>query len=521
MATVGIPSTLAERISRTVQGNHLIHQTFIALVISMVCLLPQQVAADENAHSSRIATLARPEPISYRINLIDVKRRRAANPPGWTEYDGSQYTRERGYGWLTDLKGQGWDGGGTGVMILPDGTKASPVALGRLELASWQGTHQENLPIVFRIDLPNAWYKVTCTSLDPDNAPLPLLDQRSIKVRAHDVVFAGASYGAPLKVEGNRLVEGSGMVEVTDGHLRLVVGDPAYAGWTWHYDGPWYRGWSNWFGRRGNGRYATGWYQKIARFVDPGFHSLRLNSLVVEPIPSPTETTTLVFRDFLNRDDQHNINAGLPATDHWVEVPTHGFSPRAPRVDLYKTAIRVSNVSQGREGVTLIQEKLSPDAGIIRYSTRVTLFTGEGSQIHSGAQEAGLLILGERHHVTDYTATFLGIMLDSQAPDAFGHVILRVGNGSDGFRTDLKISDLHLPFKIMEGEYAMSVEHDVGNNVLRRIQINGVDVTHVFPPASLQQRIPRGVFGLRSTVDPRRSGSPLRQFYWYYRVEAL
>ncbi len=406
-------------------------------------------------------------------------------------------------------------------MILPDGTRASPAALERMELANWQGTHQENLPIVFRIDLPDGWYKVTCTSVDPDNAPLPVVDQRSIKFRAHDVVFAGATYGAPLRVEGNRLIEGSAVVEVTDGHLRIVVGDPAYGGWTWRYDGPWYQGWKGWFGRRGNERYATGWYQKVTRFVDPGFHSLRFNSLVVEQVPSPPDETIVVFRDFMNRDDHHDINAGLQAKDHWVQMPAQGSFPQTPRVDLYKTAIRVSNASQGHEAVHIIQEKLSPMAGIVRYSTRVTLFTGEGSKLHSGSQEAGLLILGELNGLTDFNSTFLGIAFDSQAPDTLGYVILRVGNGTDGFRTDLNISDILLPFKITEGEYAMSVDHDVGNNVLKRIQINGFDITNIFPPTSLHQRVQKGVFGVRSTSDPRRSGVPLQQFYWYYRVEAM
>jgi len=502
-------------------GGRLTRHALVALVISIMFIFLWSASTHGHAESSGVASLRRPAPIAYRLNLIDVKRRRTADPPGWTAYDGSPYTRERGYGWLTDLRGQGWDGGGTGVMILPDGTTASPVALDRLELASWQGTHQENLPIVFRLDLPDGWYKVTCTSVDPDNAPLPLVDQRSLKVRAHDVVFAGAADGAPLKVEGNRFIEGSGLVEVTEGHLRLVVGDPAYGGWTWRYDGPWYRGWTTWFGRRGTSRYATGWYQKIARVVDPGFHSLRLNSLVVDPAPAPPDATTLIFRDFMNRDDQPDINAGLPGTAQWVQVRPPGASPQAPRVDLSTTAMRVANISQGRETVSMIQEKFSPSTGIIRYSTRVTLFTGEGSAIHRGAQEAGLLILGEGPQVTDSTSTFLGIALDAEAPDTFGQVILRVGNGRESFLTDLKISARHLPFNIAEGEYALSVDHDVGRNVLQRIHLNGVDLTPFFPPASLRQRLSRGVFGVRSRLDPRRSGSPLRQFYWYYRVEAL
>jgi hypothetical protein len=474
-----------------------------------------------SAGSVPVHSLSEPKPVYKKINLVDLRRRRTQNPPGWEEYDGARYTHERGYGWLTDLRGQGWDGGGTGMMILPDGTAASPVTLGRLELANWQGTHQENLPIVFRIDLPDGWYKVTCTSVDPDNAPLPLMDQRSGKFRAHDIVFAGPDYGVPLRVEGNRLIEGSGIVEVTDGHLRIVVGDPAYSGWTWAYDGPWYRGWKGWFGKWGNGRYAVGWYQKLARFVDPGFHSLRFNSLVVEQVPPPPGEAVLVFRDFMNRDDNPDVNAAVPAGEHWVKRPSHPAFPHSPAVDLYKTSIRVANAVDAGAAVGLIQEKLSPPTGIVRYSTRVSLFTGEGSKIHSGSQEAGLLLLGEAKGPLDFHSTFVGIAFDHQAAETPGNVILRVGNGADGIRTELKVPDALLPFKISEGEYAISIEHEVDSNVLRRIQINGFDLTKLFPPPSLKQRIPAGVFGLRSALDPRRSGVNLQQFYWSYRVEAL
>jgi hypothetical protein len=493
-------------------------RAFFILIVSIVLW---SAVVDVIAESTVSPTPVEQKPIYKKINLVDVRRRRTLNPPGWEEYDGSRYTKERGYGWLTDLKGHGWDGGGVGTMILPDGVRASPVTLGRLELGNWQGTHQDNLPIVFRIDLPDGWYRVTCTSVDPDNAPLPLVDLRSIKFRAHDVVFAGPNYGAPLRVEGNRLIEGSGIVEVTSGELRIVVGDPAYGGWTWAYQGPWYRGWKGWFGKRGNGRYAMGRYQKLARFVDPGFHSLRFNSLVIEQVPPPAEETALVFRDFMNRDDDPNINTGLQAGDHWVKVPRQPSFPQGPRVDLYKTSIRVVSASQIMETVSLIQMKWSPSTGVVRYSTRVSLFTGEGSKIHSGSQEAGLLILGKPNEPNDFTSTFIGIAFDRQGAETAGGIILRVGNGIDGFRTDRKIVDEFLPFRITEGEYAISVDHDVESNVLRRIQINGFDITNIFLPESLKQRISNGLFGVRSVLNPRGSGVTLQQFYWYYRVELL
>jgi hypothetical protein len=223
----------------------------------------------------------------------------------------------------------------------------------------------------------------------------------------------------------------------------------------------------------------------------------------------------------MNRDDHHDVNAGLQTQDHWMTLPAPGSLPQTPRVDLYKTAIRVSNASQRHAAVHIIQAPLSPMAGIIRYSTRVTLFTGEGSKIHSGSQEAGLLILGKLNGLTEFNSTFLGIAFDAYAPETFGHVVLRVGNGTDGFQTDRSISDKLLPFKITEGEYALSVDHDVGDKVLKRVQINGFDITQLFSPAELQQRVQRGVFGMRSTSDPGKSGVHLQQFYWYYRVEAI
>jgi hypothetical protein len=493
----------------------------IAFLISIVTIVLYSSSIVVVAESTGSSASVEKNPIYKKINLVDVRRRRTLNPPGWEEYDGSRYTKERGYGWLTDLRGQGWDGGGGGMMILPNGLKASPVTLGRLELGNWQGTHQENLPIVFRIDLPDGWYKVTCTSVDPDNAPLPLVDQRSVKFRANGVVFAGPNYGAPLKVEGNRLIEGSGIVEVINGELRIVVGDPAYGGWTWVYEGPWYRGWTDWFGKRGNSRYAIGWHQTLARFVDPGFHSLRFNSLVIEQVSPPAEEATLVFKDFMNRDDDPDINTGLQAGDHWVRVPPHPSFPQGPRVDLYRTSIRIVSGPLIRETVSLVQKKSSPSTGVIRYSTRVSLFTGQGSKIHSGSQEAGLLILGEPNGLNDFTSTFIGIAFDRQVPETPGGVILRVGNGIDGFLTDLKIVEEFLPFKITEGEYEIRVDHDVEGNMLRRIQINGFNITYLFSLESLKQRISKGFFGVRSVLNPRGSGVTLRQFYWYYRVEVL
>jgi hypothetical protein len=110
-------------------------------------------------------------------------------PEGWEPYDGSIYTPERGYGWLIDLRGAGRDRGTQGIVVLADGTKTSPDKLKRTELANFGGWHAENRPLVFRVDLPDGWYRVTFASVDPDTTmSKPLVDQRSFKCRAHDVV---------------------------------------------------------------------------------------------------------------------------------------------------------------------------------------------------------------------------------------------------------------------------------------------------------------------------------------------
>jgi hypothetical protein len=227
-------------------------------------------------------------PFRKKINFISTHERRTPNPVGWDAYDGSVYTQERGYGWVSQLSGfYASDSGQDAPIRLPSGAMTSPRALERLELGNWQGTHRENHPLVFRLDLPNGWYRVVCASVG--HGGLPLVDQRSFKCRAHDVIFAGPQYGAPLKARGVDLIEGANVVEVTDGQLRIVVGDPAYSGWTWSYKGPWHRGWDKWWGKWGEQRYAETWYQKLTRVIDPGFHHLRLNSLEIEGVTAPAK----------------------------------------------------------------------------------------------------------------------------------------------------------------------------------------------------------------------------------------
>jgi hypothetical protein len=81
--------------------------------------------------------------------------------------------------------------------------------------------------------------------------------------------------------------------------------------------------------------------------------------------------------------------------------------------------------------------------------------------------------------------------------------------------------DSSLPFRVTEGEYEIIVDHDVGNNVLRRIQINGKDITQLLTPGERKQRLARGLFGIRASMDSLGSDVTLKQFYWHYRVEDI
>jgi hypothetical protein len=100
-------------------------------------------------------------------------------------------------------------------------------------------------------------------------------------------------------------------------------------------------------------------------------------------------------------------------------------------------------------------------------------------------------------------------------------VIYRVGNGRDGYRTNAEVPDTALPFKITEGEFEIIVDHDVATNALKRVRINGVDLTQRWPLQDRMQRIPRGLFGIRSLINNTNPRVKLQQFYWYYRVEEL
>jgi hypothetical protein len=403
-------------------------------------------------------------------------------------------------------------------IVLPNGTETTLQELGRAELATYQDRHQESRPLVFRIDLSDGWYRVACTSVDPDTS-LPLVDQRSFKCRAHDVVFAGANYGLPITVRGRELVEGSGIVEVTDGHLRIVIGDPAYGGWTWRSPSPWYAGWRHWW--RVEYNYYDNWYQRLTRTIDPGFHAVRLNSLEIERVEPPESQPVLVFLDFFHRDDHADVNAGVSGPTTWRRVQLHPDIPATVRTELYKTSLKCSSTTQHRELVGLLQQERSPAEGVVRYATRVSLFTGEGSQNRSGVQEAGLLLLVDPNEATEFRHTFVGIAFDSTRSATMGWLVYRVGDGKGGYRTDKLIPDTAFPLRITAGEHELIVEHDVAQNVLRSIRVNGVDVTHAWTLDERSQRLRSGRFGIRSAMHTPSSRVTLQQFYWYYRVDAL
>jgi hypothetical protein len=466
-------------------------------------------------YARKINLVYRPEePLKTAIN------QQTPTPEGWEAYDGSVYTFKRGYGWLTNLLGEGRDRGTEGIVVLANGAISSPEKLRRPELANFQGRHGENRPLMFRIDLPDGWYRVSCASVDPSSSSgKPLVDQRSFKCRAHDVVFAGANYGPPTVVGGRQLVEGSGIVEVIDGHLRVVVGEPSYPGWVWSNPGPWYSDLRHW--RKVEMAYAQNWWQRLTRTVDPGFHTLSLNSLQVERVPAPVELPALVFRDFFNRDDSSDVNAGVASSRRWLAAKPHPRFPDSLRTDLENTAIKVTGPNQGLNVKTLLQSQVSPGRGIVRYSTRVSLFTGEGSQVRSGTQEAGIVLLADPLEPSEFNSTFIGVRFDSSRSQTMGWLVYRVGNGRDGYRTQTEVADTALPFKITEGEYEIIVEHDLAKNSLTRVKINGVEVAGRWSFEDRRQEVSRGRFGVRSMIHNTNTRVNLQQFYWYYRVEQL
>jgi hypothetical protein len=189
--------------------------------------------------------------------------------------------------------------------------------------------------------------------------------------------------------------------------------------------------------------------------------------------------------------------------------------------ELYKTSLKLTGPKNAKAMVGVVQKEVSPEKGTVRYATRLSLFTGEGSKIHSGSQEAGLLILGEPSGPSDFNSTFIGVAFDRKRSETPGWVKYRVGNGGHGYRTNLEIPDTFLPFRVAAGEYELIVDHDLKRNVLEGIQINGKEITKSFALTDRMQRVSRGLFGIRASMDSLASGASLRQFYWHYRVQRI
>jgi hypothetical protein len=456
--------------------------------------------------------------IKKKINFVVKSNRRTPNPEGWDEYDGEIYNPKRGYGWLINLAGNGRDRSAKAEIILHDGTMSTPEEIGRPELANMQGTHKENQLLVFRIDLPNGWYRVSCASVNP-GSPLPLIDQRTFKCRSHGAVFAGANYGPPIIVKGNQLVEGTEIVEVNDNHLRIVVGDPSYGGWTWSYDGAWYRGWKSWL-RKGH-LYANNWRQKLTRNVDPGFHNLRLNSLKIERVPDQIRQNSLYFRDLFNRDNSSDVNSGVPKDKKWQKFNLNPTMPDNVQFELSQTSIKISGHNHNKSIIGILQQQLSPQKGIVRYSTGVSLYMGEGSKMYSGAQEAGILILAEPSGTTEFNSTFIGIGIDGDNPTTMGRLIYRVGDGDKGYKVNRETPDSDLPFKIREGEYEIIVHHNIEENLLKQVIINGIDISKQLLSQESIQSLSQGLFGIRAAIRNPETSINLKQYYWYYRVDIL
>jgi hypothetical protein len=111
-----------------------------------------RTSASRSRYVKKIDLVYRPLQDEHRKTALN---QHTPTPQGWDSYDGSVYTPERGYGWLTNLRGKGRDRGIRGIVVLTDGTRTSPEKLRRPELANFQGRHGENRPMVFRMDLPD------------------------------------------------------------------------------------------------------------------------------------------------------------------------------------------------------------------------------------------------------------------------------------------------------------------------------------------------------------------------------
>jgi hypothetical protein len=216
-----------------------------------------------------------------------------------------------------------------------------------------------------------------------------------------------------------------------------------------------------------------------------------------------------------------DINAGVAANQHWIKVGSPSLNADNVQVDLYKTSLRLTGPEHGTAIVGLMQHTPSPSAGHIRYATRVSLFTGEGSLRHIGAQEAGVLLLADPSTPSVENATFVGIAFDSRRTETKGWLRYRVGNGPGNYRTDREIPDTVLPIKVTEEEHEIGVVHDTTRNILSQILVNGTDVTHHWSIQDRAQQRSSGLFGIRSALSRTTPHAVPRQFYWYFQVERM
>jgi hypothetical protein len=248
---------------------------------------------------------------------------------------------------------------------------------------------------------------------------------------------------------------------------------------------------------------------------------LRTNSIEIEAVRAPAATATMLFRDFFNRDDADDLTGGRAGENGWTHTSLRPSIAGRLGCSLSSSSVTLAGSATEPASAALWQRAAGPAAGVVRYSTRVSLFMGEGSKSHQGSQEAGLLLLGDPRHPSGVSATFVGITLDGEAAGFGGSVTYRVGNGKSGYRTDVGIPAASLPFPLIEGEYEIVVEHDADAGALISVRINGVEISGQCPAGSLVQERSTGLFGMGGVMLPGRSGVALRQHFWYYRVDSL
>ena len=186
-----------------------------------------------------------------------------------------------------------------------------------------------------------------------------------------------------------------------------------------------------------------------------------------------------------------------------------------PGLALQSTALRLRGSRHQAVGSVVVQEGLSPAEGVVRYTTSVSVCTGEGSRAGSGRQEAGLLLLANPQRPNDDTGTFVGVVVGRRSGVA-------VRSGNPGLeRRSVIISAGELPFDLVAGEYEILVEHDVTANFLRRIAVNGYDISSRVATEVRRPPHNRGRFGIRAVLDPMGSTVALAQFFWFYRVDKI